>query len=104
MLLKGRNIPVLGLKLHFLNDKIFLVRTIEELATSEACLPLNLSAWKIAFRSQSVQYIQSPKRVMLKGCLSISGDDRITLENKKKRKIDQNHSKQDFQFLSALNI
>lgn len=53
---------------------------MEEFATSDDCLPLNLLAWKIAFRSQSVQYIQSLKSVMLKGCLSISGEERTILQ------------------------
>lgn len=57
-----------------------VLHTILELATRDARCPLNLSAWKIAFRSQSDQYIQSPKRVMLKGCLSISGEERTILE------------------------
>ena len=59
---------------------LFSTPTMLELATSDARCPLNLSAWKIAFRSQSDQYIQSPKRVMLKGCLSISGEERTILQ------------------------
>ena len=59
---------------------------MEELATKEAFCPVNLLALKTAFLSQSVQYIKSPNRVMLKGCLSISGEYKTIL----KRKIKEN--------------
>ena len=36
--------------------------------------PLNLLALKMAFLSQSDQYIVSSNRVMLNGCLSWSGE------------------------------
>ena len=56
--------------------------------TASDLLPSNLFALKIAFLSQSVQYIQSSNNVILNGCFSFSGEYKMTLkfqmnENKK---------------------
>ena len=50
--------------------------------------PLNLFALKIAFLSQSVQYIQSSNKVILNGCFNFSGEYKITLKKDKIKKND----------------
>ena len=48
--------------------------------TASDLLPSNLFALKIAFLSQSVQYIQSSNNVILNGCFSFSGEYKMTLK------------------------
>ena len=48
--------------------------------TAAALLPSNLFALKMAFLSQSVQYIQSSNNVTLNGCFNFSGEYNMTLE------------------------
>ena len=58
--------------------------------TASDLLPSNLFALKIAFLSQSVQYIQSSNNVILNGCFSFSGEYNMTLKfqmNEDKDKI-----------------
>ena len=50
--------------------------------TASDLLPSNLFALKIAFLSQSVQYIQSSNNVTLNGCFSFSGEYKMTLKIK----------------------